>query len=238
MISGESFCSSKSLRTSSPGFAAYSMQSLGSSLDGLLRSQVGSALAYRGIPLQSAYCGAKHAIRGFTESLRCELLHHKSRVWISMVQMPALNTPQFDWCLNKMGRRAQPVPPIYSADLAADAVYFSATHRRRELYVGGSTAAVILGEKLAPGAGDRYLGRTGYRSQQYDGRSDDGRSNLWRPVDESVDHGADGVFAARTHARSFELWTAMHKRALLCGLSLACAAGLALFLRRRGWRRT
>src|SRR5437879_10736325 len=128
--------------------------------------QVGSALAYRGIPLQSAYCGAKHAIKGFTESLRCELLHDKSSVRVTMVQLPALNTPQFDWVLARLPRRPQPVAPIYQPEIAAQAIVRAALHPRRELWVGGSTVATILANRVAPGLLDRYLGRTGYDAQQ------------------------------------------------------------------------
>ncbi|HEX6122002.1 MAG TPA: SDR family oxidoreductase, partial [Ktedonobacterales bacterium] len=118
---------------------------------------VGSALAYRGIPLQSAYCGAKHAVQGFTESVRSELLHNKSNVWISMVQMPAMNTPQFDWGMNKMPNKSQPVPPIYQPEVAAGAVYYAAHHRRRQIYVGLSSLLVIQLNKLVPWLGDLYL---------------------------------------------------------------------------------
>src|SRR5712692_1394882 len=130
--------------------------------------QVGSALAYRGIPLQAAYCGAKHAIQGFTESLRCELLHDGSRVHVAIVQLPAMNTPQFAWVKSRMPREPQPVPPIYAPEIAADAIVWAATHRRRELSVGGTTAAVIWSNKIASGLLDRYLANTGYESQQTD----------------------------------------------------------------------
>src|SRR5437763_7531995 len=128
--------------------------------------QVGSALAYRGIPLQSAYCGAKHAIQGFHESVRTELLHDGSNVHVTMVQLPAMNTPQFDWVKSRLPRRAQPVPPIYAPEIAADAIVWASSHRRREMGVGAVTSAVIWGNKLAAGLGDRYLARTGYDSQQ------------------------------------------------------------------------
>ncbi|HEY7954501.1 MAG TPA: SDR family oxidoreductase [Polyangia bacterium] len=193
--------------------------------------QVGSALAYRGIPLQTAYCGAKHAVQGFTEALRCELLHHKSRVWITMVQLPALNTPQFDWCLNKMERRSQPVPPIYQPEVAADGIHFAAHHRRRELYVGASTAAVLLGNKLAPLLGDYYLGRTGFQSQQYDGAPPSKEANLFHPRDQETDAGAHGDFDRRAHHRSLELWAAEHKFALYA----AAAALTAGVLLKRAW---
>ena len=169
--------------------------------------QVGSALAYRGIPLQSAYCGAKHAIQGFTESLRCELIHDKSNVKITMVQMPALNTPQFNWVKSRLPRKPQPVPPIYQPELAANAIYHAAHHYRREWYVGGSTAIVITGNKIAPGFGDWYLGQQGYDSQQYDGHvSPDRRDNVYEPVDDDRDFGAHGDFDRRASGQSYQLW--------------------------------
>ena len=130
--------------------------------------QVGSALAYRAIPLQSVYCGAKFAIRGFTDSIRSELLHDRSRVHITMVQMPALNTPQFDWARNKTGKRAQPVPPIFQPELAAEAIVFAAHARRREIYVGWPSARAILANKIVPGLLDRYLAGAGYSGQLTD----------------------------------------------------------------------
>jgi NAD(P)-dependent dehydrogenase (short-subunit alcohol dehydrogenase family) len=192
--------------------------------------QVGSALAYRGIPLQSAYCGAKHAIRGFTESLRTELMHHRSSVRVSMVQMPALNTPQFEWCRNKMSHKSQPVPPIYQPEVAAEGIHFVTEHDRRELFVGGSTAIVIEGEKVGAGLGDWVLARTGYESQQYDGSPDSDRDNLFAPADESRDFGMHGKFSTRAKKRSFELWMAEHKLKLLG--ALAAAAALVGFVRK------
>jgi NAD(P)-dependent dehydrogenase (short-subunit alcohol dehydrogenase family) len=185
--------------------------------------QVGSALAYRGIPLQSAYCGAKHAIQGFTESVRCELIHDRSNVKISMVQMPALNTPQFDWVKSRLPRKPQPVPPIYQPEVAAEAVFHAAHHYRREWYVGGSTTAAIIGNKLAPGLGDWYLARQGYGAQQYDGRADPDRPhNLDRPVDDAVDHGAHGDFDRRARPHSLQLWIDQNRALLaLAGLGLA-----------------
>jgi NAD(P)-dependent dehydrogenase (short-subunit alcohol dehydrogenase family) len=169
--------------------------------------QVGSVLSYRGIPLQSAYCAAKHAIRGFTDSVRCELIHDRSNVKITMVQMPALNTPQFTWSKNNMPRKAQPVPSIYQPEVAADAVVHAAHHYRREWFVGGSTAVVINGNKLLPGLGDHYLGRNGYESQMHDGHEDPNRpNNLYQPLDGTQDYGAHGVFDDRSHAHSFQLW--------------------------------
>src|SRR5205085_8121506 len=145
--------------------------------------QVGSALAYRGIPLQAAYCAAKHAVQGFHDSLRSELLHDGSRVHLTMVQLPALNTPQFGWVKSRLAHKAQPVPPIFQPEVAARAIYFAAHARRREVWVGGSTLKAILGQKFAPGVADRYLGRHGYAAQQYDGREDPARpNNLWKTV--------------------------------------------------------
>ena len=167
--------------------------------------QVGSALAYRGIPLQAAYCGAKHAIQGFTESLRCELLHDRSRVHVAMVQLPAMNTPQFDWVKSRLPRQPQPVPPIYEPEVAADAIVWAAAHRRREMSVGAPTVAAIWGNKVASPLLDRYLARTGYDSQQTDQPADPDRpDNLWRPL--PGDHGAHGRFAARSTDRSPQTW--------------------------------
>ena len=145
--------------------------------------QVGSALAYRGIPLQTAYCGAKHAIQSFHEVLRCELLHDHSNVHVTMVQMPAVNTPQFPWVLSRLSKQAQPVPPIYQPEVAARAVLYAADHpRRREFWVGGSTAGTLVANAIAPGLLDRYLARTGFDSQQTDrARPRDQPANLWEP---------------------------------------------------------
>lgn len=160
--------------------------------------QVGSALAYRGIPLQTAYCGAKHAIQGFNEALRCELLHTGTAVRTTMVQLPAVNTPQFDWVLSRLPRHPQPVPPIYQPEVIARALVHAAEHPdRREWYVGSSTVATILGDKLAAGLLDRYLARTGWRSQQTsEAVSPDRPANLWEPADGAVgrDFGAHGSF--------------------------------------------
>jgi hypothetical protein len=190
--------------------------------------QVGSALAYRGIPLQSAYCGAKHAIRGFTESVRCELVHDRSKVRVTMVQLPALNTPQFEWVESRLPRRPQPVPPIYQPEVAARAIVWAARHDRREVWVGGSTVATILANRVGPGLLDRYLGRTGYDSQQTDQVADPHRpSNLWKPVE--MDAGPHGAFDARAHPRSLQLWATMHRRwlawASVIGGAAAAVAG-------------
>lgn len=172
--------------------------------------QVGSALAYRGIPLQSAYCGAKHAVQGFTESLRCELLHEGSHIRLTMVQLPALNTPHFRWVRNRLPYKPQPVPPIYQPEVAARAIVWASQHYRRELFVGGSTLFAIEGNKVAPGIGDRYLGRTGYRSQQTKEPADPSQpDNLWEPV--PGDHGMRGALDNRAHDKSLQLWATTHR---------------------------
>jgi len=172
--------------------------------------QVGSALAYRSIPLQAAYCAAKHAIKGFTESLWCELLHERSHVRLAMVQMPALNTPQFGWSKSRLPRDPQPVPPIFQPEVAARAIVWAAHHRRRELYVGFPAVEAIAGERLVPRALDHYLGRVGYDAQQTEAPvAADRADNLWAPV--PGDHGAHGAFDARARERSLELWMSMHR---------------------------
>jgi NAD(P)-dependent dehydrogenase (short-subunit alcohol dehydrogenase family) len=171
--------------------------------------QVGSALGYRAIPLQSAYCGAKHAVNGFTESVRCELLHERSNVRITVVQMPAVNTPQFSWVLSRLPRHPQPVPPIYQPEVAARGVVFAADHpQRKEYWVGASTLGTIVAQKFAAPVLDRYLARTGYKSQQTAQPADPEQpNNLWLPVDQAPgsDKGAHGVFDSRSHARSVQL---------------------------------
>jgi hypothetical protein len=193
--------------------------------------QVGSALAYRGIPLQAAYCGAKHAIQGFTESLRTELLHDDSRVHVAMVQLPAMNTPQFDWVKSRLPREPQPVPPIYEPEIAAEAIVWAVRHRRRELSVGAPTAASILGNKIAAGLLDRYLAHTGYDSQQTDKPADPNRpDNLWAPV--AGDHGARGRFAARSADTSAQAWANEHL-VLVAALAAAGTAAAAIWSARR-----
>lgn len=192
--------------------------------------QVGSALVYRSIPLQSAYCAAKHAIAGFTDSLRCELIHDKSNVRVTMVQMPALNTPQFGWVKSRLKHKAQPVPPIFQPEVGARAVYWAAHHSRRELYTGWPTVEAIVGNKLAPGLLDRYLGRTGFNSQQTSEPEDPNRpNNLWEPV--KGDHGAHGVFDAQAHDTSWELQASFNRRWVGAGLA-AIAAAVLLVSRR------
>jgi len=190
--------------------------------------QVGSALAYRSIPLQSAYCAAKHAIAGFTDSLRCELVHQQSRVHVCMVQMPALNTPQFGWVKSRLPHKAQPVPPIFQPEVGARAVYWAAHNRRRELFVGSSTLAAIVGQKFIPGLLDEYLGRSGYRSQQHDGKQDpNAPNNLWESVPGDV--AAHGAFDDRAHPHSLELWADTHRSLIWTALGAApvIATGIA-----------
>ncbi len=193
--------------------------------------QVGSALAYRGIPLQAAYCGAKHAIQGFTESLRCELLHDGSAVHVAMVQLPAMNTPQFDWVRSRLPRKPQPVPPIYEPEVAADAIVWAAAHRRREISVGGPTVAAIWANKVVSPLLDRYLARTGYDSQQTDEPADPNRpDNLWRPL--AGDHGPHGRFASRSTSSSPQTW--INER--LPALAMLMAGGAALLWGTAKWR--
>ncbi|MFE9656463.1 SDR family oxidoreductase [Micromonospora sp. NPDC006431] len=194
--------------------------------------QVGSALAYRGIPLQATYCGAKHAIVGFTESLRCELMHDKSKIRLTMVHLPAVNTPQFDWLLSRLPRNAQPVPPIYEPEVAARAIVGAADRPgRREYWVGASTALTILGNRIAPGLLDRYLARTGYQSQQTDQSADPHRpTNLWQPIDGPGGHdfGAQGSFTGRAHSHSAQAWLSRHRLVAAAGLTVAAGAVGAL----------
>jgi short-subunit dehydrogenase len=187
--------------------------------------QVGSALAYRSIPLQSAYCGAKHAIQGFTESLRCELLHQKSKVKVTMVQMPALNTPQFHWVKTTLPHHPQPVPPIYQPEVAAEAIVWASQHDRPEVYVGAPTTLSILANKIAPRLLDHYLSRTGYKSQQASWPVEPNRpDNLWAPVE--GDHGAHGEFDDRAHDASPQWWLTSHRKLLLAGAALGGIAAL------------
>ncbi len=193
--------------------------------------QVGSALAYRGIPLQAAYCASKHAIQGFMDSLRAELIHQKSRIVPVMVQMPALNTPQFDWCKNKLPNKSQPVPPIYQPEVAARAIVFASKNRRREIYVGLPTVIAIVGNKLFPRLGDLYLGRTGVKGQQTSEKADHNKpDNLYEPV--GGDPGAHGRFDHRAHAHSPQLWTDMHRNWICGGLGAGLLALAAAWFTR------
>jgi short-subunit dehydrogenase len=187
--------------------------------------QVGSALAYRGIPLQSAYCGAKHAIQGFTDSVRCELLHDRSAVRVVEVHMPAVNTPQFRIQRSKLSRRTQPVPPIFQPELAAEAIWHGAHHRRRQIWVGFPTVYTILGDRLAGPLLDSFLGRTGYASQQLDEpRPADDPDNLYDPI--PGDHGAHGAFdnQAKPHSRQLRLTLSGPVARLAEGIDAGCAA--------------
>ena len=192
--------------------------------------QVGSALAFRGIPLQSAYCAAKHAITGFTDSLRAELIHQGSAIRVTEVHLPALNTPQFGWVRSRLPRRAQPVPPIYQPEVAAEAIVWAATHRRRHLFVGWSTMATVWASRLAPGLVDRYLGRTAYEAQQTDEPEDPARAdNLMGPVE--GDRGPHGDFDAQAKRRSVQLWLTTHRAQI--GVTVLAAAVAAARRRAR-----
>jgi NAD(P)-dependent dehydrogenase (short-subunit alcohol dehydrogenase family) len=189
--------------------------------------QVGSALAYRGIPLQSAYCAAKHAVEGFCDSLRSELLHDGSAVKVTMVQLPALNTPQFDWVKSRLRGRAQPVPPIFQPEVAADAIVWAADHPRREYFVGFPTVEAIVGDRVAAGLADRYLARAGYDAQQTSEPEDPHRpDNLWTPVDDTRDFGAHGRFDRAARSSSWELVFSKHRRAFTAVAAAVVTAGI------------
>ena len=187
---------------------------------------VGSALAYRSVPLQSIYCGAKAAIRGFTDSLRSEIIHDNLNVHLTIVDLPAINTPQFDWALNKMGRKARPVAPIFEPEVAARAIFFAATHRRRDVWVGWPTVKAILANRVAPGLIDRYLAHAGYSGQLADRpTAPDAPANLFEPV--AGDYSAHGRFDDQARDRSCEMFTARHKAALV-GSAAVLAIGLMI----------
>jgi short-subunit dehydrogenase len=192
--------------------------------------QVGSALSRRGIPLQATYCGSKHAVKGFLDSLRPELLHRGSRVKVALVQLPGHNTPQFDWVRTRLRRHPQPVPPIYQPEVAARAIAHAAVHPRREMWVGLPTVYTILGEKVASGVMDRYLARTNIKAQQTQRPIDPEQrdDNLTSPP--PGDPGAHGDFDGQAHGRSPQLWLNTHRRALA---GAAAAAGAAVALARR-----
>jgi len=193
--------------------------------------QVGSALAYRGIPAQAAYCGAKHAIEGFTESVRCELRHCRSRVEIATVHLPAVNTPQFDWVLSRFERRPQPVPPIFEPEIVAEAIVAMAARPRREMWLGWSTVRAILGNRLVPGFLDWYLGRKGVAAQQTDEFEHANRpSNLWEPV--PGDWGARGRFDDRARDSSPAMWVSRHRRAVVRAALVAGSVAAAALSRR------
>ncbi len=196
--------------------------------------QVCSAMSYRGIPLQSPYCGAKHACKGFTESVITELLHNKSKVRVSMIQLPGLNTTQFTWGRTKLPKQTMPVPPIYQPEIAADAIHHAAHHKRRQMYVGIPTVMNILGERTAPWLLDRYLARTGFGSQMTEHDLDPvGHDNLFEPVDE--DRGAHGPFDDQAHHVSPQYELSKHRALALAGAGAALAgAAAALASRRHG----
>ncbi len=187
--------------------------------------QVGSAMAYRGIPLQAPYCGAKHAVQGVFESLRTELRHTGSRVHLTTVHLPGVNTPQFEHCRNKFERRSQPVPPVYQPEVAADAIHWAAYHRRREIFVGVPTVYTVWGNRLAPWLAERYLARTAVSSQLSEVRHSPAEpGNLFEPPD--GDAGAHGPYDGRAHGRSVQWWASRHRRGLLGVMVGAAAAGV------------
>ncbi len=187
--------------------------------------QVGSAMAYRGIPLQAPYCGAKHAVQGVFESLRTELRHTGSRVHLTTVHLPGVNTPQFEHCRNKFENRSQPVPPVYQPEVAADAIHWAAHHRRREIFVGVPTVYTVWGNRLAPWLAERYLARTAVSSQLSEVRHSPAEpGNLFEPPD--GDAGAHGPYDDRAHGRSVQWWASRHRRGLLGVMAGAAAAGV------------
>lgn len=193
--------------------------------------QIGSALAYRSIPLQAPYCGAKHAVVGFTDSLRCELHHNKSNVHVTVVHLPAVNTPQFSWCRTRLSRHPQPVPPIFEPELPARAVYWAAHHKRREVFVGFPTVKAIYAQDIMPGAADWYLGKTGYDSQQTSQPVEPNRpDNLFEPV--TGDYAADGIFTDRAKSTSLQNWANLHR--LPVGLVAAGVAGIVALIWKGG----
>jgi short-subunit dehydrogenase len=196
--------------------------------------QVCSAMSYRGIPLQSPYCGAKHACKGFTESVITELRHKKSKVRASMIQLPGLNTTQFTWGRTKLPKQTMPVPPMYQPEIAADAIHYAAHHKRRQIYVGLPTVLNIVGERIAPGLLDRMLASTGYKNQMTEHDLDPrGHDNLFEPVDE--DRGAHGPFDEQAHERSPQYALAKHRTLVLTGMGVTAAgAALAALARRDG----
>ncbi len=190
---------------------------------------VGSALAYRGIPLQSAYCGSKHGIQGFYDSLRTELMHDKSKIKICMVQLPAMNTTQFGWVLSKLPNKPRPMGKVYQPEVAAKAIVFAAQHNRRTVWVGYPTYEAIIGNKIAPWYADIVLAKTGFDGQQTDEPADPNRkNNVWEPVDE--DRGAYGAFKDITHNKSYTLWAGIHRN-IVRSVAAALVAGLVVGLK-------
>jgi NAD(P)-dependent dehydrogenase (short-subunit alcohol dehydrogenase family) len=196
---------------------------------------VGSAMAYRSIPLQAPYCAAKHAVKGFSESVITELAHEKSKVKLCMIQLPGLNTPQFEWNLNKMPNHPMPVPPIYNPDLAAKGIVHLVHRPRRNMWVGLPTAFTIIGERIAPKLVDLYLARSGVKSQQTEKSAPRRGPNLWEPQDEAADAGSEGPFGEKAHQHDPVLWAATHRRvvgSLAAGAATFGVAALAGGIRR------
>ena len=192
---------------------------------------VGSALGYRSVPLQSIYCGAKFAIRGFTDSLRSEIIHDKLNIHITMVDLPAVNTPQFDWAMNKMGRKAMPVPPIYQPEVPARAIVFAATHHRRQIWVGYPTVQAILANRIAPGLIDKYLAKAGYSGQLTDTLlPENAPVNLYEPV--KGDYGAHGRFDSKARSGSWEMFTDRHRTAFWAVAGLGALLGVHLLAKK------
>jgi short-subunit dehydrogenase len=193
---------------------------------------VGSALAYRSVPLQSIYCGAKFAIRGFTDALRSEIIHDKLDVHLTMVDLPAMNTPQFDWALNKMGKKAKPVAPIFEPEVAARAIFFAATHRRRQIWVGFPTVKAILANRIAPGLIDKYLATAGYKGQLTDeALAADAPANLFEPVPGA--YGAHGRFDSQSKTRSWQMFTERHRAAFWTAAGIGLIGCARLLAKRR-----
>lgn len=185
---------------------------------------IGSALAYRGIPLQSAYCGAKHAIEGFFESLRCELIHDQSKIQLTIMQLPGMNTPQFEWVLNKLPNKPRPMGMVFQPEVAAKAIVFAATNNRRQVYVGRSTYVTILANKIVPGFLDKYLAKHGYKGQQTSEKKDpNAPNNVWHPV--AGDHGPHGTFGKEARNSSPFLWMTMHRKIFWLSFT-----GLSIFI--------
>ena len=194
---------------------------------------VGSALGYRSVPLQSIYCGAKFAIRGFTDALRSEIIHDGLAVHLTMVDLPAVNTPQFDWAINKMGRRAQPVAPIYQPEVPARAIYFAATHKRRQIWVGYPTVQAILANRIAPGLIDKYLAKTGYSGQlTHEPTEPDAPGNLFEPV--PGPYGAHGRFDNRSRSGSWEMFTDRHRNVFWAAVGVGAVACIHQLAKRAG----
>ena len=192
---------------------------------------VGSALAYRSVPLQAIYCGAKSAIRGFADSLRSEIIHDKLAVHLTTVDLPAVNTPQFDWAMNKMGRKAKPVAPIFEPEVPARAIFFAATHKRREVWVGFPTVKAILANRIAPSLIDKYLASAGYTGQLSDeALPPDAPANLFKPV--PGDYGAHGRFDSRSRTGSWEMFTDRHKMAFWAAAGIGLATGVHLLAKK------